>query len=360
MFRDEGAKLRCHRYPDRTLRSLNLSSISDMNESAYSVEVPGLDPGLHSNAKKDIRDLVTIIEKYANSLNVPFILDLIRVTAQFEQDVNRIFQSRSSFVGYAAARSNVQAIGKTLWTRNAHGDIGFVVVLDAKFLVPWSFNNPLCLTTLLHELVHVLCEVRHLQRLGEVEYTAEGDTRERWLDRWASSILDEFDVDCLVDAIVRNRVTNNYGKTWSLRQLDEALGLNYPNSLLDGFRGMPQTIEETVRRYRYREMSTSDLMATLVPYVNDLLVLLSHAASRYVETAQWTELVSRIKETDASRRFLREHLDVLLGQFEEPQRRIEDSVRIVADAVEGIFRNCGLRFETTSRGVYMSVDQPQK
>ena len=51
-------------------------------------------------------------------------------------------------------------------------------------------------------MIHVLYEERHLHRLGEEEYVADPDTRERLLDACATLLLDEFDVDRRVDALV--------------------------------------------------------------------------------------------------------------------------------------------------------------
>ena len=38
----------------------------------------------------------------------------------------------------------------------------------------------------------------------------------------------------------------------------------------------------------------------------------------------------------------------------------EESVQIVAHAVEGIFHNCGLSFQTVPEGIYISVDAPSR
>ena len=115
--------------------------------------------------------------------------------------------------GYVAARRNAHAIGKTLWTRSDQGSLGFVVIIDAVQIGPWALSNARCLTTVLHELNHVLREERHLKRLGEEEYTASGDTRERRLDGWACLLLDEFDVDRLVDVMVGALASKQDGQT---------------------------------------------------------------------------------------------------------------------------------------------------
>lgn len=285
-------------------------------------------------------------------------LKLVRITGQFENDVNQLFQQRYGFSGYAATRSNVQAFGKILWTRSEDGQIEFVVVIDANLIGPWSLTNPQCLTTVLHELAHVVFEGQHLTRLGEEEYTADRDTRERLLDRWARTLLDEFRVDRLVDSLVRGLATNENGRPWSLRELDEAQGVSWADSLLAGLRTMPETIDEKVWQYRTRGMDIDALATEVIPHVNDLLVLLSHTASRYLENEQWDEIVGRIKETDASVRFFKANLDVILEQFGDSRHPLDASIQMLSDAIEGIFRCCGLTFRTVPEGVWIGVDAP--
>ena len=65
-----------------------------------------------------------------------------------------------------------------------------------------ALNNSRCLTTVLHEFIHVLREERHLERLGEEEYTADGDTWERWLDGWVSRAGRSCATGCRCSAIM--------------------------------------------------------------------------------------------------------------------------------------------------------------
>ena len=213
---------------------------------------------------------------------------------------------------------------------------------------------------MLHELIHVLLEARHLGRLSEEEYTADVYTRERWLDGWACLLLDEFDVDRLVDALVGGIAKKDDGQSWCLRELDEAQGIDWVQGLLDTLNRLPPFVEEEVCKYRIRQMEIDDLATGVIPSIEDLLRLLSHTASRYMGTELWPNIVEQIKETDASRRFFKEHTDTILGQFDDARLPLEESVKIVAHAVEGIFRNCGLSFETVPKGVYISVDAPSR
>ena len=329
-------------------------------EREHTIEVPGVPSGLQRRAKEDIGILLNGIAAIADARGMNFLLNKIRVTDCFEDDVNRLLNKRSGRGGYVAVRNNAHAIGKTLWIRSQQGDLGFAVIIDAKQIGSWGLDNPRCLTTVLHELIHVLYEERHIRRLGEEEYTADADTRERWLDGWATLLLDEFDVDRLVDDLVGRLAKKHDGQPWSLRELDEAQGVDWVQGLLNGLHQMPRSIEEKVWQFRIRQLGIDDLAIAVIPHIKDLLRLLSHSASRYMGTELWPNIVEQIKETDASQRFFKEHLDTILGQLDDAQLPFEESAQIVANAVEGLFHNCGLSFQTVPEGVYISVDAPSR
>ena len=261
----------------------------------YAVEVSGVPADLRSVAEEDIRKLANGIAGAANELGIPFLLQQVRLTGSFEDEVNQMLLERSAITGYIAERNNAHAVAKTIWTRSAEGDFGFSVVIDANMIGPWSLNNPGCLITVLHELSHVLCEVRHIERLGKEEYTATGDTRERWLDRWATLILDEFIVDRIVDRIIQGIATKEDGQPWSLRELEEYQGIDWVSGLLDRLDHMPKFVDEKVSEFRNWRIGIDDLAASVIPAVKDLLALLSHAASKYLGTDIWAEAVERIK-----------------------------------------------------------------
>ena len=321
----------------------------------YNIEVPGIPPELQSTATEDIGRLLDAITRVAVKEGDRCRLDKVRITDRFEDDVNRLLNERSGLTEYVAARRNAHAIGKTLWTCSQQGVLGFTVIIDASQIGPWALSNARCLTTLLHEFIHVLREERHIERLGEKEYTADGDTRERWLDGWACLVLDEFDVDRLVDVMVGGFATKEDGQPWSLRELDEAQGLDWVHGLLDGLDRLPRFVDEEVWMFRTRQMGIDDLAVSVIPYIKDLLRLLSHTAARYLGTDLWPDIVERVKGTDASQRFLKEYLDTILAHFDDAQLPLEESLQIVGEAVEGIFHNCGLGFQTVPEGVYISV-----
>ena len=325
----------------------------------HNIEVPGIPPELQPNAKEDIGRLLDAITRLADKQGMQFLLDRVRVTDRFEDDVNRMLNERTGDARYVAARRNAHAIAKTLWVRSDQGDLGFVVIIDAGQIGPWALSNAQCLITVLHELVHVLLEERHLERLGEEEYTADRDTRERLLDGWARLLRDEFDVDRLVDVIVGGVASKEDGQSWSLRELDEAQGLDWVDGLLDTLNRLPGFVDEEVCKFRTRQIGIDDIAISVVPYVKDLLTLLSHTAARYMGTDIWPGCVERIRETDASQRFLKEHLDIILTHFDDVLSPLEESIQAVGQAVEGIFRNCGLGFRTVPEGVYISVSEPK-
>ncbi len=327
-------------------------------EPTYTIDAQGVAIELQPRATEDIRKLVGGLVEAADRIGCPYKLHSVLLTSQFQDDVNRLLRERSGLTGYVAARSNAHAIGKTLWTRSLDGDIGFSVVIDATQIGSWSLNNARCLTTVLHELTHVLYETRHLKRLGETEYTAVGDTRERLLDRSASLLIDEFDVDRTVDALVKGLAKKDDGSAWSLRELEEAQNVDWPRSLVNGLSGMPQVVDEKVWRFRTRRMGIDDLVAQLIPFVNDLLTLLSHTAAIYLATEGWPEILGRIRQTAAYRRFLSEHLDTILSQLDSTQVLFPTAVETVASSIEGIFRNCGLSLQTVDEGVYIGVQAP--
>ncbi len=324
----------------------------------HNIEVPGIPPELQSTAKEDIGRLLDAIRRVADRQGMKFLLDKVRITDQFDDDVNQLLIEHSGLTGYVAARRNAHAIGKTLWTRSGQGDLGFVVIIDASQIGPWAFNNARCLITVLHELIHVLREERHLERLGEEEYTADRVTRERRLDSWACLLLDEFDVDRVVDAMVGRFATKEDGQPWSLRELDEAQGLEWVHGLLDSLNRLPPLVDEEVCRFRTWQIGIDELAISVIPYIKDLLRLLSHTSARYMGTDLWPDIVERIKRTDASQRFMKEHLDTILAHLDDVQSPLEESIKAVGQAVEGIFHNCGLEFRTVPESVYISVNEP--
>ena len=198
--------------------------VEDKQTLSYSVDLPGIPSESRSVAERDIRTLADAVAAATEKRGLPFLLKLVRVTSSFQEDVNFFLKERAGPSGYIAARANAHAVARTLWIRAAEGDLGFAVVVNADVVNPWNLNSPNCLITVSHELFHVMYEASRLKRLGEGEYTAGNNNAERMLDRWANLLLDEFDVDRKVDALVRALTMKEDGHSWSLRELKEALG----------------------------------------------------------------------------------------------------------------------------------------
>lgn len=105
-------------------------------------------------------------------------------------------------------------------------------------------------------------------------------------------------------------------------------------------------------------MGIDGLAISVIPYIRDVLRLLSHTAARYIETDRWLGIVERFKETDASDLFLRGHIDIILAHFDDARLPLEESIQIVGQAVQGIFDCHGIGFRTIPERVYISVREP--
>ena len=324
----------------------------------YVIELSGVPPDMSPAVEMDIRKIADCMARVAEELDIPVMLQRVQLTNNFEGDVNWLLEERSGFAGYTAQRENAHAVAKTIWTWKNQYDVGFSVIIDANHTAPWALSNPSFLVTLLHELSHVLRETLHLRRLGVEEYTATGDTRERWLERWASLILDEYKVDRIVDGVLYQIARNENGEPLSLRDIDERGGGDWVAGLLERLGYTPQFVDEKVGQFQRREIDIQTLAATAIPAVKDLLFLFSHTAARYLDTDLWPEIVAEIKNSEFGTRFFREHLDRIISQFGKSQVTVAESIQVTAEAVEGIFKNCGLSFETIPEGVYITVRSP--
>jgi len=60
------------------------------------------------------------------------------------------------------------------------------------------------------------------------------------------------------------------------------------------------------------------------------------------------------------RRFLGDYLDSILKQFDGKRTSLPLVLEKISEAIEGIFINCGISFETVNEGVYIRVTEPQR
>lgn len=328
------------------------------SDREYSIDISGVAEEQQALARQSMRQAIEIVAAIAEKQGSQFLLEGICLTDRFEDEVNRLLQKRSGEAGYRARRTNVQAIGKTVWVRSKLGDIRFMVVVDALAIEPCRLDNARCLATVLHELGHVLRNESHLRIVGEESFISIEETRERCLSDWAKTIVDEFDVDRLVNSLLGALATTTQGNPLSLRYLEEAEGVDWVRTLLDGLSALPKSVDDMVWKYQIRQIGIEELASAVIPKVREVLTILSHTTSIYMDTEHWPDIANEIAETEASKRFFKEYLDAILGQLDIHDSSLEDRIAVVSQAVEGIFSNCGLRFETVPEGVYIAVSAP--
>ena len=320
------------------------------------VDVTGIPEEFRPRAEEDIRRVASIAAAFAERLELPFLLHEARLTRRFEDDVNEFSLRKYGVSGsYSARRDNVQAFGKTIWVHSQEGSIRFVVLVDADFVSPWSLNNPWCLVGLLHEFGHVVLEARTIRRLGKERYAEIENTRERYLDDLSTSLIDEYQVDLFVDAIVRVFCKKADGEPWSLRELEEARGLDWVGTHMAALKEMPHRIDDIVRNYRFGNANLEEMFKRVHTIVKDLLILFSHTCAMYFGTDSWPGIIEEFEKTEASQRFLADNLNKILDALVNSELPFEAAVQTVAHAIENIYRRCGLTFENTSEGMYIAV-----
>lgn len=331
-------------------------------EGEFAVDVSGIGEEYRDVAERDIRLLASIAARIADRAGLPFLLQAIRLTAQLQKDSNEIYRQRRDETGeYSALRDDVLAYGKTIWSCSADGELAFVVLIDSRVVCPWNLENPWFLVVVLHELGHVMYETQELKRLGQERYVAPEYTKERILESIARAIIDEYRVDRFVDGVVKTICTNGAGKPLSLREIEEDLKeMDWAGSFRSALEKMPQRIDDVVCRYKTRQIDLNELLAKVHSSVKDILVLFSHTCSLYLGTHSWSDIIESFNRTEASRRFLGGHLEVIAGALMSDELTIEDIMQVVTRAIENIFKSCGLTFEDTSEGLYTSVDWPTR
>ena len=328
--------------------------MTDTNDREYSINVSGIPAEQQALARRSMRQIANIVAAVAEKQGQQFLLHGIHLTDRFEDEVNQLLQKRLGGIEYCAVRSNVRAIAKTIWVRSELDEIRFLVIVDALSIGPCRLDNPRCLATVLHELGHVLREETHLQNLGEEEFVSIATTREDWLSGWSRTVVDEFDVDRLVDTILGALATTTDGQPLSLRFLEDAEDVDWVQTLLKGLGNLTENTDNEVWKYQTRQMSIEDLADALIPEVREVLTVLSHTAAIYMGTERWHD----IAESEAGKRFFRQHLQTILAQLDSRDSSLEDRIAVVSQAIEGIFSNCGLRFETVPEGIYIAVSSP--
>ena len=326
----------------------------------FTVDISRMPPNLQSLAEGDIRWLAGLVAAFAEKRDLPFLLKEVRLTTNFSEDVNDLLHEKKGTSGYAAHRDNVLAYGKTIGVHSQQEGYGFIVLVDANLIGQWSLTNPWCLVVILHELSHVLFEGRALKRLGEKRYIGLEHTRESMLEGMARSLIDEYDVDRLVNEFVKTICTKDNGQPWSLREIEEGKGLHWVETLVTALKELPRSIDDVVLKYRTGRISIDYLGTRAVSVVKDFLILLSHTAAMYIDSESWPAIGGRLESSEASRRFLKDHIKTILDELTHPSLPFELSLKNVAHAIEEIFRHCGIRFKTVPEGMYIAVDWPEE
>ena len=324
----------------------------------YSFELPGVAEEKQPFVQENVEKLVNIVAAVAKAKGKPFLLKLVRLTSTFQDDVNELEGQITGYGDYTATRELVHAIGKTLCIHSQEEGIGFAILIDTTELGTLDNTNGWFLTTIVHELIHVIFEGEHLQWRGHNEYLAPSETAEQLLRGWAKSILDEFDVDQYVDVIVEMVAKNDKGEPFSLLELEEAKGMDWANGTLSALQKMPSLVDKNVEKYKTGQMNLHEFLAIVMPCIKDLLILITHTASIYRESASWQGIVEQIQATEAYERFLNEHLESILGQLNPEQIQYKSALAVVMGHVEKILENCGLTLKTCPQGLYVGVTWP--
>ena len=329
-------------------------------ETNCKISVAGVVEKSRAKTIAAIEQLVNISEKVAYGLSQPFELAEIIVTDRFQQAVNQLELEKDDSGEYSSLRSDVRAVGTTRKVVLPGGDIQFVVIIDASQMDACDFTSPRFVATLYHELVHVRFNSCDVANEREDETVINPWSREAWLNGCAKTVVDEYDVDRQVDVFLRSACKKSDGSYWTLTELEEAYQMDWVGGLVRGLNGMPSVIDVKIRAYQTGNIALDDLAEQVIPYVKDLLTLMSHTIAIYDRSDQWPAILDRIRSTEGGRRFLRQNLDIIINQLSNREGSVSDSKTAVAAAVEDIFVHCGLGFQTVGEGVYISVRAPAK
>ena len=329
-------------------------------ETNHKISVAGVAEDARAKTIADIEQLLALSRQVARGLSQPFELAEIIVTDRFQEMVNQLEREGGTGGEYRSVRSDVRALATTRKAELPSGDVQFIVIIDASQMDACDITSPRFVATLYHELVHVRINSSRLVTEGEGETVRNPWSREAWLDGCAETILDEYDVDREVDAFIGSVCKNPDGSDCSLWELEEAYLMDWVGGLVNGLNRMPSVIDDDVRAYQVGRTTIDALAEKMIPYVKDLLTLLSHTVAIYHKSDRWPEILDLIRSTEGSRRFLRQNLDIIINQLGDLECSVFDAKTVIVAAVEDIFHHCGLGFQTVDEGVYISVQTPAK
>ena len=326
----------------------------------YKITVNGIAEESLERTTAAIERIVAIAETIACRLSQPFELAEIIVSDRFQEAVSQLELTTGGSGEYSSLRSDVRAVGATRKVVLPNGGTQFVVIIDASQMDVCDLTSPRFIATLYHELVHVRFNSCRAVSERQGVIVSNSWSREHWLDCWAETILDEYDVDCQVDVLVGSVCKKYDGEGWSLWELEEAYLMDWVGGLVKGLNRMPSFIDAKVRAYRTGGTTIDDLIDQVIPYVIDLLTLMSHTLAIYRRSPRLPDILDLIRSTEGGRRFLRQNLEAMVNNLSNPRDSISEAKADIATAVEDVFAHCGLGFQTVDEGVYISVRDPSK
>lgn len=339
--------------------------MTEENNASLSLQLSGIPDDLQSQMVEDIKYLIAYFVQLSEQAKRPYRLTRLVFTDTFQDEVNQVLLAHSDHEGYEAGRNGVHAMGKTMWIPITPDEVGFCVILDARLFCQYGLRHPLALATFVHELMHVFFETGHLLREGVDAFKAPPFTKESLIQRSATSLIDEFDVDCWVDdLLMADGFLARFGfddcPGMTLRTVYETVEVDWPAHAVACFSDMPAAIEEKVNAYLEGKVSIEVLLDDVYGIVKDVLTVLSHAAAVYRKDEHWPDAEHTISATSGSRRFLKQHLHTILAGLRDNDENLQARIEAVTPAIDGILMNCGLTLETQDEGIYVGVKPPAR
>ncbi len=335
------------------------------NNTSVSLQLSGIPDDLQPQMIEDVKYLIAYFVQLSKQAERPYPLTRVVITDTFEDEVNQVLLAHSGHEGYEAGRNGVHAMGKTMWVPISSDRIGFCVILDARLFCQYGLRHPLSLGPFMHEMMHVVFNTGHLLRNGVNAFKNPPFTKESLVQRSATSLIDEFDVDCWVDdLLVAEGFLARFGfdhcSDMTLHNIYESVEVDWPAHAVECLSNMPVAVEGKVSAYMEGESSIEELLDSVYGIVKDVLTVLSHTAAIYREDVNWPAVEQPISETSGSRRFLKEHLHTLLAGLRDTDQKLESRIEAITPAIDAILVNCGLTLETQGEGIYVGVKTPAR
>lgn len=330
---------------------------------SLSLQLSGIPDDLQRQMVEDIKYVIACFAQISKRAKRSYPLTRVAFTDTFQDEVNRTLSAHSGHEGYKAGRNGVHAMGKTMWVPIAPDGIGFCVILDARLFCQNGLRHPLSLAIFMHELMHVHFNAGHLLRNGVDAFKAPPFTKESLIQRSATSLIDEFDVDCWVDhLLMAEGFVSRFGfedcSEITLRKAYESIEVDWPTHLIECLSDMPAAVEQKVNAYLENKVSIEALLDDVYGLVKDVLTVLTHTAAIYRSDEHWVAIEQAVEETSGARRLMKSNLPTILAELRTRDQNLEDRIQAIARAVDDVLVNCGLTLETQGEGIYVGVKPP--